>query len=97
MLWAHQLKECRLEFGVGNEAAQRMRQKFDTPLGREIYCRRMRTVEPVFGNIRLTATTSFLVQNPQNGPDCSSSIGKLDNGGKRGLRSSRDWVFLRPR
>ena len=27
-----------------------MRQKFDTPLGREIYSRRMGTVEPVFAN-----------------------------------------------
>ena len=32
--------------------AQRMRQKFDTPLGREIYSRRMGTVEPVFANIQ---------------------------------------------
>src|SRR5262249_3498723 len=29
---------------------ERMRWKFDTPLGRAIYGRRMATVEPVFGN-----------------------------------------------
>ena len=30
----------------------RMRRRFDTPLGRSIYAKRMGTVEPVFGNIR---------------------------------------------
>ena len=35
-----------------NEAAQRMRRKFDTPLGREIYSRRRGTVERVFANLQ---------------------------------------------
>jgi hypothetical protein len=35
-----------------NEAVQRMRRKFDTPVGRELYSRRMGTVETVFANIK---------------------------------------------
>jgi transposase len=45
-----------------NEAAQRMRQKFDTPLGREIYSRRMGTVEPVFGNIQNKGMRRFTLR-----------------------------------
>lgn len=29
-----------------------MRQQFDTPYGRQMYSKRMGTIEPVFGNIR---------------------------------------------
>jgi hypothetical protein len=45
-----------------NEAAKRMRRKFDTPLGREIYSRRMGTVEPVFGNIQNKGTRRFTLR-----------------------------------
>jgi hypothetical protein len=31
---------------------ERMRWKFDTPVGRELYSRLMGTVEPVFGNLQ---------------------------------------------
>ena len=39
-----------------------MRQKFDTPLGREIYSRRMGTVEPVFGNIQNKGMRRFTLR-----------------------------------
>jgi hypothetical protein len=42
--------------------AQRMRQKFDTPLGREIYSRRMGTVEPVFANIQNKGMRRFTLR-----------------------------------
>lgn len=45
-----------------SEAAQRMRRKFDTPLGREIYSRRMGTVEPVFGNIQNKGMRRFTLR-----------------------------------
>jgi transposase len=45
-----------------NEAAKRMRRKFDTPLGREIYSRRMGTVEPVFGNIQNKGMRRFTLR-----------------------------------
>ena len=45
-----------------NGAVQRMRQKFDTPLGREIYSRRMGTVEPVFGNIQNKGMRRFTLR-----------------------------------
>jgi len=45
-----------------NGAARRMRQKFDTPLGREIYSRRMGTVEPVFGNIQNKGMRRFTLR-----------------------------------
>jgi len=42
--------------------AKRMRQKFDTPLGREIYSRRMGTVEPVFANIQNKGMRRFTLR-----------------------------------
>jgi hypothetical protein len=45
-----------------NEAAKRMRWKFDTPLGREIYSRRMGTVEPVFANIQNKGMRRFTLR-----------------------------------
>jgi len=45
-----------------NEAVQRMPQKFDTPLGRELYSRRMGTVEPVFGNIQNKGMRRFTLR-----------------------------------
>jgi hypothetical protein len=81
---------------------KRMRWKFDTPLGREIYSRRMGTVEPVFANIQNKGMRRFtlrgqkkvsaqwklfkMVHNIPNRPDSS---GKCDNGRRRGLHSSR--------
>jgi hypothetical protein len=45
-----------------NGAVQRMRQKFDTPLGRELYSRRMGTVEPVFANIQNKGMRRFILR-----------------------------------
>jgi hypothetical protein len=45
-----------------NGAAQRMRQKFDTPFGRELYGRRMDTVEPVFANIQNKGIRRFTLR-----------------------------------
>ena len=45
-----------------NEAAKRMRWKFDTPLGREIYSRRMGTVEPVFANLQNKGMRRFTLR-----------------------------------
>jgi hypothetical protein len=45
-----------------NEAVKRMRKKFDTPLGREIYSRRMGTVEPVFANIQNKGMRRFTLR-----------------------------------
>ena len=39
-----------------------MRRKFDTRLGREIYSRRMGTVEPVFGNIQYKGMRRFTLR-----------------------------------
>jgi hypothetical protein len=41
---------------------RRMRWKFDTPLGREIYSRRMGTVEPVFANIQNKGMRRFTLR-----------------------------------
>ncbi|MDA3788309.1 MAG: transposase [Desulfobacula sp.] len=35
-------------------AMEKMKQKIDSPAGRQIYSKRLGTVEPVFGNIRHT-------------------------------------------
>jgi len=45
-----------------NEAVQRMRRKFDTPVGRELYSRRMGTVEPVFANIQNKGMRRFTLR-----------------------------------
>jgi len=45
-----------------NEATERMRWKFDTPFGREIYSRRMGTVEPVFANIQNKGMRRFTLR-----------------------------------
>jgi hypothetical protein len=45
-----------------NEAVQRMRRKFDTPFGRELYSRRMGTVEPVFANIQNKGMRRFTLR-----------------------------------
>ena len=45
-----------------NEAVQRMRRKFDTPFGRDLYSRRMGTVEPVFGNIQNKGMRRFTLR-----------------------------------
>jgi hypothetical protein len=39
-----------------------MRWKFDSPLGREIYGRRMATVEPVFANIQNKGMRRFTLR-----------------------------------
>ena len=39
-----------------------MRRKFDTPLRREIYSRRMGTVDPVFGNIQNKGMRRFTLR-----------------------------------
>ena len=39
-----------------------MRRKFDTPLGREIYSRRMGTVEPVFANLQNKGMRRFTLR-----------------------------------
>jgi hypothetical protein len=39
-----------------------MRWKFDTPQGREIYSRRMGTVEPVFGNFQNKGMRRFTLR-----------------------------------
>ena len=44
-------------------AAERMRRKFDTPRGREIYSRRMGTVEPVFANIQNKGMRRFTLRS----------------------------------
>jgi transposase len=45
--------------------AQRMRWKFDTPFGREIYSRRMGAVEPVFANIQNKGMRRFTLRGQQ--------------------------------
>ena len=45
-----------------NAAAQRMRWKFDTPFGRELYSRRMGTVEPVFANLQNKGMRRFTLR-----------------------------------
>jgi len=45
-----------------NEATERMRWKFDTPFGREIYSRRMGTVEPVFANTQNKGMRRFTLR-----------------------------------
>jgi hypothetical protein len=45
-----------------NGAAERMRRKFDTRLGREIYSRRMATVEPVFANLQNKGMRRFTLR-----------------------------------
>ncbi len=45
-----------------NAAAQRMRWKFDTPFGRDLYSRRMGTVEPVFANIQNKGMRRFTLR-----------------------------------
>ena len=45
-----------------NGAADRMRWKFDTPRGREIYSRRMATVEPVFANLQNKGMRRFTLR-----------------------------------
>jgi len=44
------------------DAAKRMRWKFDTPLGQEIYSRRMGTVEPVFANLQNKGMRRFTLR-----------------------------------
>jgi len=46
-----------------NEAINRMRQKLDTPAGREVYSRRMGTVEPVFGNLQNKGMRRFTLRS----------------------------------
>ncbi len=41
---------------------ERMRWKFDTPVGRELYSRRMGTVEPVFGNLQNKGMRCFTLR-----------------------------------
>jgi hypothetical protein len=43
-------------------ATERMRWKFDTPLGRALYSRRMGTVEPVFGNLQNKGMRRFTLR-----------------------------------
>ncbi|HEY6878241.1 MAG TPA: transposase, partial [Polyangiales bacterium] len=43
-------------------AIERMRWKFDTPRGREIYSRRMGTVEPVFANLQNKGMRRFTLR-----------------------------------
>ncbi|MGC4064860.1 MAG: transposase [Polyangiaceae bacterium] len=42
--------------------SQRMRWKFDTPFGRELYSRRMGTVEPVFANLQNKGMRRFMLR-----------------------------------
>jgi hypothetical protein len=46
-----------------NAASERMRRKFDTPRGREIYSRRMATVEPVFANLQNKGMRRFTLRS----------------------------------
>jgi hypothetical protein len=41
---------------------ERMRFKFDTPYGRELYIKRMGTVEPVFGNLQNKGMRRFTLR-----------------------------------
>ena len=43
-------------------AVERMRWRFDTPAGRELYSRRMGTVEPVFGNLQNKGMQRFTLR-----------------------------------
>ena len=43
-------------------AAARMRLKFDSPRGREIYSRRIATVEPVFANLQNKGMRRFTLR-----------------------------------
>ena len=45
-----------------NAPVERMRGKFDTPLGRQIYSRRMPTVEPVFANLQNKGMRRFTLR-----------------------------------
>jgi hypothetical protein len=44
------------------DPTERMRWKFDTPAGRELYSRRMGTVEPVFGNLQNKGMRRFTLR-----------------------------------
>jgi len=46
-----------------NAASERMRRKFDTPRGRELYSRRMGTVEPVFANLQNKGMRRFTLRS----------------------------------
>lgn len=46
----------------GSGPAERMRFKFDTPVGRALYSRRMGTVEPVFGNLQNKGMRRFTLR-----------------------------------
>lgn len=46
----------------GAAAVERMRMKFDSPAGRELYSRRMGTVEPVFGNLQNKGMNRFTLR-----------------------------------
>ncbi len=47
---------------TANAAVQRMRKKFDTPVGRATYTKRIGTVEPVFGNIQNKGMRRFTLR-----------------------------------
>ncbi len=49
---------------TSNAAVQRMRRKFDTPVGRAIYSKRIGTVEPVFGSIQSRGMRRFTLRGP---------------------------------
>ena len=46
----------------GAGAVERMRWRFDTPMGRELYSRRMGTVEPVFANLQNKGMRRFTLR-----------------------------------
>jgi hypothetical protein len=48
MVFKHREGESKPKVRKKDDPTQRMRQKFDTPFGRELYSKRMGTVEPVF-------------------------------------------------
>jgi hypothetical protein len=56
-----------------NAASERMRWKFDTPRGREIYSRRMATVEPVFANLQNKGMRRFTLRGQRKSTRSGSS------------------------
>jgi hypothetical protein len=79
-------------------------------LGREIYSRRMGSVEPVFANIQSKGMRRFTLRGQKkvsaqwklftmvhNIPIRPDSSGKIDNGRRRGLQKLANWTVLAPR
>jgi hypothetical protein len=62
MVFKHREGESKPKVRKKDDPTQRMRQKFDTPFGRELYSKRMGTVEPVFANLQNKGMRRFTLR-----------------------------------